>query len=94
MESGTVLLIAGKDIGVLVQYGEETSKVMTYFPRTGRWSSPRDTANSVLSIPPDDNLVVIKAKANIKRHFGVIPYGGVGTQRARVWRLGKEPGSE
>lgn len=91
MKSGDIVLIEGTEVGVVVTPGERTTKLMMYYSRGGRWSSPTDYATDTLTVPPDGHKKAQLAQANVRRHYGVIPYGGMCTLRARVWPDGKDP---
>lgn len=99
MQAGTIIVLVSDEkvrtVGVVVRVGESTARVCAWTHRKGRWGEPFDISIDGLTLAEADWDETQKAKANIRRHNGVIPYGGAAmTRYIRVWPSGKEPAPE
>lgn len=101
MKAGQVVLVApeacgalGGDRTVAVVSRIETdtmARILIWTPRRGRWLEPIRVLIDKLSAADDEWNETKTAKANIRRHHGLIPYGGTVMRYTRVWPDGKEP---
>jgi hypothetical protein len=100
MTPGTIVVLVDDEklytVGVVARLSDEhTARVCAWNPRKGRWGEPANFKIADLRRADPARPEVINALANIRRHNGVIPYGGAAmTSYIRVWPSGKEPEPE
>ena len=96
MNPGT-LIAFGEHVAVVIRMERATVRACIWIHRTGRWMQPKDLAHEkvaqIIKVAGEhaDNPVAQAALENIRRHHGLIPYGGTTTRYVRVWPEGQEP---